>query len=140
MKKRNTALFIDGENISARYAGMIMKITRKQGEIDSAKVYARQCDSYTREWSEKARSIEELKDIRLCGGPQKDKVDRKIQRDALKMSNEAKNVDIYIFATSDQGYVPVVGTLRQRGKRVIVIGEEKTPSCLRDACNIFYEI
>lgn len=53
MKKRNTALFIDGENISAKHAKAIMKIARKQGEINSAKVYGRQCDIYTREWSER---------------------------------------------------------------------------------------
>ena len=140
MKKRNTALFIDGENISARYADIIMKIAKRQGKIDSAKVYGRQCDTYTREWSEKAKFRSELKDIRLYGRPEKDKVDRKIQKDALNTSKEAKNVDIYIFATSDQGYCPTIIKLRELGKRVIVIGEKKAPDCLRDACSEFYEV
>lgn len=140
MKKRNTALFIDGENISAKHANAIMKIARKQGEINSAKVYGRQCDIYTREWSERAKVEKELKDIRLCGGPEKDKVDRKIQKDALIMSKETKNVDIYIFATSDQGYVPVIEKLRGEGKRVIVIGEKKASKYLRDTCSKFYEV
>lgn len=140
MKKRNTALFIDGENISAGYADIIMKIANRQGEIYSAKVYGRQCDTYTREWSETAKFRSELKDIRLCGGPEKDKVDRKIQKDALNMSMEAKNVDIYIFATSDQGYVPTIEKLRKQGKRVVVIGEKKAPDYLRSAGSEFYEV
>lgn len=140
MKKKNVALFIDGENISFRYADIIMRITKQQGEIALAKVYGRQCDTYTREWSERAKYIEELQDIRLCGGPQKDKVDRKIQKDALNMSKEAKNIDIYIFVASDQGYVSVTEELRKQGKRVVVIGEKKAPDSLRNACSKFYEV
>lgn len=74
-KKRNTAIFIDGENIPAKKATIIMSEAKKRGVIDSAKVYGLQRDMATRQWSKIAKSMDIMKDIRLCGGPSKNKVD-----------------------------------------------------------------
>lgn len=76
-KKKNTALFIDGENISHKKADSILSVVKKQGELYSARVYGLQKDEYTKEWSKKAKEYD-IKDIRLCGAPAKDKVDKKM--------------------------------------------------------------
>lgn len=82
-KKKNTALFIDGENISHKKAESILKAVKHQGELYSARVYGLQKDEHTKGWSEKAKEYD-IKDIRLYGGPEKDKADKKIQKDAIK--------------------------------------------------------
>lgn len=138
-KKQNTAVFIDGENISHKKAEQIMEIATKQGSLYSARVYGLQKDEHTRKWSEMAKQLD-IKDIRLCGKAEKDKVDRKIQKDIEKEINQAKNVDIVCIAASDNGYAEIAKRLRRQGKRVIVIGEEKTPDDLRKVCNKFIEI
>ena len=81
-----------------------------------------------------------MADIRLCGGPEKNKVDRKIQKDVKREITQHKNVDIVCVATSDKGYADTILELRARGKRVVGIGESKAPDQLRNACSVFIEI
>lgn len=138
-KKENTALFIDGENISSKKAEQIMKIADKQGLVGTRKVYGLQKQKPTKHWSDKAKDLD-IKDIRLCGNPEKDKVDKKIQKDAKNEIQNNKSVDIVCIATSDKGYTETIKELRKQGKKVIGIGEKKAPKVLRDACSEFIEI
>lgn len=50
------------------------------------------------------------------------------------------NIDIVCLVTSDKGYAATIRELRAQGKRVIVMGEEKAPDELRNACSKFIEI
>ena len=138
-KKENTALFIDGENISYKKAEQIKKIAGEQGLIGTEKVYGLRNDARTKHWSDVAKDLG-IEDIRLCGGPEKDKVDKEIQQDVIKEIENNKSVDIVCIATSDKGYTKTVKDLKCQGKRVIVIGEKKAPKELRDACSEFIEI
>ena len=138
-KKKNMSLFIDGENISHTKAKKIMKAVKKEGELFSAKVYGLQKDPHTKAWTDEAKEYG-IKDIRLSGGPEKDKADKKIQKDVNREVINAKNVDIICIATSDKGFVEMVQNLREKGKRVVIIGEEKTPQELRNACSKFIEL
>lgn len=139
-RKRNTAIFIDGENIPAKKAECIMAEARKRGVIDFVKVYGLQKDLTTRQWSNIAKSAKNIKDIRLSGGPSHNKVDKKIKHDTLNDVKAAPNVDIVIIVASDHGYADNIRELRAMGKRAVVIGEAKTPLKLRQACNEFVEI
>lgn len=47
MKKKNMALFIDGENIPARTSQRLFSIVNRIGELDYAKVYGIQKDKST---------------------------------------------------------------------------------------------
>lgn len=42
-------------------------------------MYGLQKDECTKSWSDKAKKLD-IKDIRLCGNPEKDKVDNKIKK------------------------------------------------------------
>lgn len=134
-KKRNTALFIDGENISANMADMIIKKAKNVGVVDTIKVYGLQNDKRTKKWSKIANTNSNMKDIRLYGKPSHNKVDNKIKKDTIRDVKNTTNVDIVIIASSDHGYIENIKELRAMGKRVVGIGEEKAPKNLRDACN-----
>ena len=122
--KKNTAVYIDGENIPAKKADKIISIIRDEGGVvDYIKVYGRQKDDATKMWTVVAGYIENMKDIRLYGPPAKNKVDNKIIKDA-----------------SDHDYVPVIAALREKGKRVVVIGEKKASEGLRNSANKFIQI
>ena len=138
-KKKNLSVLIDGENISAKKAEAIMEIAFNQGELYKAKVYGRQKDDYTKNWSNKAKKCG-IEDIRLTGGPSKDKVDKKIQKDAKAIVRQDKNVDVVCIATNDAGYVESIRDLRSQGKRVIGIGGKQAPEVLRKSCSSFVEI
>lgn len=140
-KKKNAALLIDGENISYKKAESILSVAKKQGvlDMDQVRVYGLQKDESTKGWSEKAIELG-IKDIRLYGRPSKDKVDRKIQKDALNIIENTKNINTVCISTSDKGYVGSIHELRKERKQVVVIGEAKAPAKLRDACNRFIEV
>ncbi|WP_049895893.1 NYN domain-containing protein [Oribacterium sp. NK2B42] len=132
-KKKNTALFIDGENISHKKEVDIIRYTHEQGTVDQAneKVYILQKDPSTAAWS----ASSELNIIRLFGAPEKDKVDKKMQRDMIHFLRNQPNVDIFCIATSDGGFADTIKELRQHGKRVVLICEEKAPVKLRKAAS-----
>ncbi len=138
-RKQNTALFIDGENISYKKANAIINAAKQQGILFSDRVYGLQKDSSTRGWSDKAREYG-IAEIRLSGGPAKNKVDRKIKKDVQREIARHKNIDIVCVATSDGGYAAVLRELRTRGKRVVVIGESNASDKLKSACSKFIEI
>ena len=138
-KKRNSAGYIDGENISAKKADLIMKEMRKRGVIDRVKVYGLQKDRSTKAWSGIAKE-RDMQDIRLYGGPAHNKVDQKIKKDIARDERNVSNLDIVFLVTSDHGYADTVEKMRKLGKRVVVIGEGKTPMSLRRACSEFVEI
>lgn len=140
-KKRNTAVFIDGENIAATKATKIISIILKEGSVvDYIKVYGLQKDGATRMWTEVASHTDNMKDIRLYGPPAKNKVDSKIIKDAKTAVKKNRNVDIYYIVSSDHDYISVIDELRERGKRVVVIGEKKASEKLRKSANKFIQI
>lgn len=138
-KKKNTALFIDGENISCKKVSAIMAAAKQQGILFSGRVYGLQKDNSTREWSKKAREYG-ISDIRLFGEPEKNKVDKKIQKDMKQEITQHKNIDIVCLVTSDKDYVDAIQELRSCGKRIVVIGEDQATDKLRNACSKFIEI
>lgn len=77
-KKKNTALFVDGENISYKKADEIIEYAEAKGciDFDWVRVYFRQKDPSTEGWGK----IPGLKSIRLFGEPEKDKIDKKYRR------------------------------------------------------------
>ena len=90
--KKRIVMLIDGENIGAKRNGEISRICKERGEVYESKVYHRQKDMATRQWSEECRKSK-MKDICLYGGPCKNKVDKKIQEDA-KRYMKASDVDV----------------------------------------------
>ena len=139
-KKKNMAVFIDGENVAADKAEKIFSVIEQKGVLDYAKVYGIQKDHSTKKWSDVAKNQDNVKDIRLCGGPAHDKVDNKIKRDARAAVQNASNIDIFVIVSSDHGYADVISELKHKGKRVLVVGEEKAPERLRKAGSEFVMI
>ena len=137
--KRNTGLLIDGENIGAKKAAAILEAAGSQGRLYEGKVYGRQKDVHTKRWSHKAKEYG-ISDIRLFGGPEKNKVDEKIKKDARRLVDQHKNIDIVCIATNDSDYVDIIIELRSMGKRVVVIGGKQASDRLRTSCNQFLEI
>lgn len=139
-KEKHLALYIDGENISAKKYPVIKKLVNKKGVLDCAKVYGRWNDNHTKAWNNIAKSTDNMENIRLFGKPKKNKVDDKIKKDMIGDMKTKSNVDTVVIASSDSDYVEVIKQLRAEGKYVIVIGEEKAPARLKEAANEFIKI
>ena len=123
--KKKTIILVDGENVSANNADKIITISNRLGTVAERKVYHHQKDQATRQWTEVSKSGA-YKDIRLYGDPAKDKVDRKMQKDARRYLNEP-DVATVCVVTSDGGFRCLAEDAAAAGKKLCFIGG-KTPS------------
>ena len=133
------ALFIDGENISSKYAEQILEIANDIGTIAVAKVYGLQKDECTKKWTEKA-SKKEIKDIRLCGKPEKNKVDKKIIKDMKKVILDHSWINTICIASCDGGYAETLSELRNLGLTIVAIGTKHLSNKLKEVCDEFKEL
>ena len=85
---KNVMVFVDGENVPAKYYDQVRSQVEWLVDHHQAKVYARQKDGATQRWHEVSMESG-IKEIRLIGGPAKNKVD-KGHRDAfVRIGNES---------------------------------------------------
>ena len=139
-KKRNLRAYIDGENIPEKYYEAIRDVIDKIGVVDCMNVYGLQKDKHTQAWTKRSRRDNNLHDKRLYGRPTHNKVDKKMSKDIMKDITDHKNTDIVVIVASDAYYRKAAIEARAQGKRVVGIGEEKTPNKLRSVYNEFWEI
>jgi uncharacterized LabA/DUF88 family protein len=137
MKKEMVAL-IDGENVSAKRAKEIVRSVRCLGRPSAFRVYHRQNDPVTRQWTEEAKAGAFM-DICLFGGPEKDKVDRKMQKDARAYLRRP-DVGAVCIVSSDGGFRCLAEDAAAAGKKLYVVGEEHAPARLRDSCSRFVQL
>lgn len=138
--KRNLALYIDGENIPAKKGLTIINSIKDEGNMTSGKVYHRQKDNSTANWNTFTKTKKDIKNIQLSEKPEKNKVDNKIKKDILKDISNTPDIDIVVIASSDHGFTDTIKQVRNMGKQVIVIGEEKASKKLRNAPSEFRQI
>ncbi|MBI2844911.1 MAG: NYN domain-containing protein [Chloroflexi bacterium] len=137
-KKEDVAVFIDFENIYISVRNehatdpnfeLLMDKSSDFGRVIIARAYA-DWYRYPRVTSALyAHSIEpmyvptyyyEREDTRA--GAQKNSVDIHLVIDAMKTLYGYPNISTYILATGDRDFIPLVNTIRQYGKKVVVIG------------------
>lgn len=123
--KPKTILLVDGENVSAKNAERIIAAGDRLGAVAERKVYHRQKDRSTRAWTERSHGGG-YKDICLYGAPAKDKIDRKMQKDARRYLRRA-DVGMVCVVTSDGGFRCLAEDASAAGKTLCFIGGE-TPS------------
>ena len=138
---KNVFAFIDAENVPSKYWEQIecrMSCLVNQWK---GKVYALQKDHATMGWHEVAKTNDYLKEIRLSGGPAKNKVDKKIIRDIRRLIGNCIPAETCVFiVSSDSDYRGVVAELKASGVRVIGIGETKANENNKKSFNRFFEL
>ncbi len=138
-KKKNVAVYIDAENISARKLDVINTICEREGKLISINVYRRKNDKYTKEWRNVSNKRKTMNEIMICGKPRKDKVDKKIIMDMGKDLSNNTDIDTVILFSSDHGYAEIVKEIAKNGKEVIVAGKNLSER-LKTAAGVYYEI
>lgn len=122
------AVLIDGENISAAHADAIMRRAGGFGQMYVRRVYG------------DARLLErwdEREDMRMIHtGTGKNGADIRLTIDAVELAH-LDQADAFVIATSDADFTHLAHFLRERGRRVIGMGEGKAPERFRKACSDF---
>jgi len=138
---KNVFAFIDAENIPSKLWNQIKKRISCLVDKWSAKVYALQKDHATMGWHEVAKTNDNVKEIRLCGGPAKNKVDKKIIRDIRRLIGNCTPTETCVFiVSSDSDYRVVVTELKEAGVLVIGIGAAKSNDGYRQSFHSFIEL
>jgi uncharacterized protein (TIGR00288 family) len=148
--ERTIALFIDFENIAigvreAKYkkfdVDLLLTRLLEKGKVVVKRAY---CDwdrfpDYKRELHEAAIELIEIPGRAYSG---KNSADIRMAVDAMDMSWAKEHINLFVVASGDSDFSPLVSKLKENGKSVIGVGVKNSSSdLLIDNCDefIFYE-
>ena len=130
------ALLIDSDNISADYIKIILDELSKYGTVTYKRIYWDWTRSNSSKWKDVllANSINPVQQYSYTTG--KNATDSAMIIDAMDILYSG-NVDGYCLVSSDSDFTRLAARLRESGKLVLGMGEEKTPKPFISACNQF---
>ncbi|MFV0361690.1 MAG: NYN domain-containing protein, partial [Suipraeoptans sp.] len=130
------ALLIDAENVSPKYIRPILRELSKYGKVTYKRIYGDWTNVSRAGWKDSllAHSITPIQQFRYVEG--KNASDTALIIDAMDMLHSGQ-LDGFCVVSSDSDFTRLIERLREGGKEVIVMGEEKTPKALRNASDVF---
>lgn len=136
MKEKTFAVLIDSDNISAKYISSILSEMTKYGVITYKRIYGDWTSAQTNKWKQELleNSIMPIQQFSNTVG--KNATDSALIIDAMDILY-TNNVDGFCIVSSDSDFTRLASRLRESGKDVIGMGEEKTPRSFRAACTVF---
>lgn len=136
MDEQFFALLIDADNISAKYIKPILTELSKYGNITYKRIYGDWTSTQHSKWKEEllTNSITPIQQFSYTQG--KNATDSAMIIDAMDILY-TNDVHGFCIVSSDSDFTRLVSRLRESGKLVIGMGENKTPEPFRKACDKF---
>lgn len=133
------ALLIDADNVSAKYIQPILDELSKYGNVTYKRIYGDWTRTNNASWKEELlqNSITPIQQFNYTHG--KNATDSAMIIDAMDMLYTSE-LEGFCLVSSDSDFTRLASRLRESGKTVIGMGEDKTPSPFRKACDIFTEL
>lgn len=130
------ALLIDADNVSAKYIKPILDELSKYGNVTYKRIYGDWTSTYNSSWKEELlqNSITPMQQFSYTHG--KNATDSAMIIDAMDMLYTS-DLEGFCLVSSDSDFTKLASRLRESGKTVIGMGEDKTPAPFRKACDIF---
>ena len=130
------ALLIDAENVSDKYIKYILDEISNYGIPTYKRIYGDWSSDQTKKWKSVllTYSITPVQTYNYTSG--KNSADSALIIDAIDILYTG-NVDGFCIISSDSDFTRLATRLREAGKRVIGMGERKTPKALISACEKF---
>lgn len=130
------ALLIDADNVSAKYIKPILTELSKYGTITYKRIYGDWTLSLHAKWKDALleNSITPIQQFSYTYG--KNATDSAMIIDAMDILY-AESVEGFCIVSSDSDFTRLASRLRESGRTVIGMGEKKTPTPFRKACDIF---
>ncbi|MEL7026028.1 MAG: NYN domain-containing protein [Pseudomonadota bacterium] len=133
------AVLIDADNISANYAEPILKEVTRFGEPALRRVYGDWSSDNLKAWATKSRELGLVAHQESANTKNKNASDIGMVIDAMDILHSGR-FDGFVIVSSDSDFTALANRVREQGKEVIGIGDEKTPKSLRSVCNRFISI
>ncbi len=133
---RRFALLIDADNVSARYLKPILNELSKYGTVTIKRIYGDWTLTLHAKWKDALleNSITPIQQFGYTQG--KNATDSAMIIDAMDILY-TDNVDGFCLVSSDSDFTRLANRLRESGRMVIGMGEKKTPTPFRRACDVF---
>ena len=134
--EKRFALLIDADNVSAKYIKPITDELSNYGTVTIKRIYGDWTLSLHAKWKD-ALLENSLTPIQQFGSTQgKNATDSAMIIDAMDILYTG-SVDGFCIVSSDSDFTRLASRLRESGRMVIGMGEKKTPTPFRRACDVF---
>ena len=133
------AVLIDGENTRAAYADEVLSEVAKYGNPTIKRVYGDWTNSHLSPWARRLNSLGLRAMHQNAFTKSKNSSDLALVIDAMDLLYD-DNVEAFALVTSDSDFTSLAHRLRESGKTVYVLGENKAPDALKNACDKFIDL
>ena len=136
MAAKKIALFIDADNISAKFGKQIIDTLESRGEIFIRRIYGNWEKISLHGWNECILnfSLRAVQQPDYVSG--KNATDMSLTIDAMDVLYGG-HAEIFALVSNDSDFTPLVIRLREGGMNVIGMGNENASISFRNACNEF---
>lgn len=133
---KQVAVLIDGDNISSKYAEYIRQEASQYGNVKIFRLYGSiNCPS-VKAWYKVMPSKGIMPMLQICYTKGKSIADQALTIDAMDILYTG-NVDVFCIVSSDSDFTKLVYRIKEAGKIVIGMGEQKAKESLANACDEF---
>ena len=139
MSEQKIALFIDAENISAKFGKLIIENLESRGEIFIRRIYGNWEKNSLRKWDDVIRHYGLRTIHQIDFNVAKNATDMSLTVDAMDVLY-TKQVTTFAIVSNDSDYTPLAVRLREYGIYVIGMGSKESSSSFRHACNEYISL
>lgn len=134
--EKRFALLIDADNVSAKYIKPITDELSKYGAVTYKRIYGDWTLTLHSKWKDALleNSITPIQQFGYTQG--KNATDSAMIIDAMDILY-TRSVEGFCIVSSDSDFTRLASRIRESGLTVIGMGEKKTPTAFRKACDIF---
>ncbi|WP_299925832.1 NYN domain-containing protein [uncultured Nocardioides sp.] len=133
------AVMIDADNTRPSYAEALLSEVAKYGTPTIKRVYGDWTNPHLTQWSRKLNSMGLRAMHQNAFTMGKNSTDLALVIDAMDLLYD-DNVEAFALVTSDSDFTSLAHRLRESGKTVYVLGENKAPDALKYACDKFIDL
>ncbi len=135
-QERKLAVLIDAENIAGKYVTVILNEANSLGNVIYKRIYGNWTNPQMSAWRNVIldNCIQPIQQYSNVSG--KNSSDSSLIIDAMDLLYSA-SLDGFCIVSSDSDFTRLAARLRESGKYVVGMGEQKTPRSFISACNKF---
>ena len=139
MAAKKIALFIDADNISAKFGKQIIETLESRGEIFIRRIYGNWEKNSLHSWNDCILNFS----LRAVQQPDfvtgKNATDMSLTIDAMDVLH-AGSAEIFALVSNDSDFTPLAIRLREGGVNIIGLGNSNASNAFRAACNEFIDL
>lgn len=132
----NVALLIDSDNISPKYIETVFDELQETGTLTIKRIYGDWTLERAKSWKDILPNYSILPIQQYAYTSGKNSTDSAMIIDAMDILYR-NQVDAFCLVSSDSDFTRLAARLRESGKKVIGMGESKTPKAFVSACDSF---